>query len=476
MVKYKKSVFLPFFLFFIISSSLLIFINPSLKSTSSIYFPEDDLINFSDIIGPETIEIDNLTANVILEIDNNTLRFKEVNEDNISCEFCNVTINLSNGSIITNETTTGTLETIPDDSIVAKLPDDKIMVKLPNQTIEVFNGGETVTDIPGSYIIRTNNIGIFITDRKIPKLTDELDKSFKDINVSTKIETLNEYKLTFTPKELSDSINIMTGSEELKIYWGDGTYTVSELNDLKITHTYKKSGKYSINISIDSLYYSANSTREVYISEPELIDLPVLIIKTYPEETAVVTSAGIGTATLIGFIATETGKYKLFYLLSLAIPLYTRVQKEDILDQFVRGQIYAIIKTNPGIHYNKIMEKIDVKNGTLSYHLHMLEKTDMIKSRKEGFRYRAFYTSDIKFPKDERYRLTELQTKIIDIIKSKEGIPQKEIAEKLKEKPQTISYNLKVLQQADLVKMNKKGRKKRCYLGDNFSNNQKESP
>ena len=78
--------------------------------------------------------------------------------------------------------------------------------------------------------------------------------------------------------------------------------------------------------------------------------------------------------------------------------MFTRVQKDDVLDQFVRGEIYGYVKTNPGATYNEIMQKLGLKNGTLSYHLHMLEKMEMIKSRLEGIRYRAFYPTGMKFP------------------------------------------------------------------------------
>ena len=151
------------------------------------------------------------------------------------------------------------------------------------------------------------------------------------------------------------------------------------------------------------------------------------------------------------------------------VPLYTRIQKEDVLDQFVRGKIYGYIKGNPGVHYNQIMKNLDVKNGTLSYHLHMLEKTGMIQSRKEGVRYRAFYPSNMRFPDEERYRLTDLQLKILKIIKNKNGINQKEIASILDEKHQTISYNIKVLHQAGLIGIIKKGRKTYLYNKEGLS-------
>ncbi len=120
-----------------------------------------------------------------------------------------------------------------------------------------------------------------------------------------------------------------------------------------------------------------------------------------------------------------------------------------MLDQFVRGQIYGFIKTNPGVHYNQILRKVGVKNGTLSYHLGVLEKTELIQSRREGLKYRVFYPTGMNFPKAERFRLTELQIQIIGSIRSQPGLTQKEIARLLGQKPQTINYNIKVLDQAE---------------------------
>jgi predicted transcriptional regulator len=181
------------------------------------------------------------------------------------------------------------------------------------------------------------------------------------------------------------------------------------------------------------------------------------------KEPVTVTTTSVSVLAIGLFALTETGKYKLLALLPLLIPMYTRIQKEDVLDQFVRGQIFGYIKTNPGVHYNQIRRGIDVKNGTLSYHLSVLEKTELIKSRREGVRYRAFYPTNMRFPKEQRFRLTEFQIKIIDVIKENAGINQKQIAKKLGKKPQTINYNIKVLEQADLINVVKKGRKTTCY-------------
>jgi predicted transcriptional regulator len=115
------------------------------------------------------------------------------------------------------------------------------------------------------------------------------------------------------------------------------------------------------------------------------------------------------------------------------------------------------------------MKELDIKNGTLSYHLYILEKTGIIKSRREGYRYRAFYPTELKFPEEERYRLTDLQINIIKLIQENKGINQKNLAKELNENHQTISYNIKVLQQAGIINTNKKGRKTCCSVNQNIS-------
>jgi predicted transcriptional regulator len=174
-------------------------------------------------------------------------------------------------------------------------------------------------------------------------------------------------------------------------------------------------------------------------------------------------SAGFGLLAFGLLVSTESGKYRLLLMFTLLVPLYTRFHREDVLDQFVRGQIYGFIKTNPGVHYTQILRKVGVKNGTLSYHLGVLEKTELIQSRREGLKYRVFYPTGMNFPKAERFRLTDLQIQIIGSIRDQPGMTQKEIARLLGRKPQTINYNIKVLDQAGLISVVKTGRKTTCF-------------
>ena len=371
---------------------------------------------------------------------------------------------------------------LPMNSTVVELPNNRIGIKSSNENfillpegssiersmkLTIFNNKSNVISVPeiGAVIGTTNPIiklstGTFVTNAKSTQSVDSLDK----YNVKIVFSDLYNCNL---------SENIVCYSVD----WGDGseiaTYAPTQTN---IIHTYKRSATYTQKFCIkDGWGGTYNFTKDYTVNYEGNLLHTYFIVDEYKEPIAV-TSTGIGGVALLGFALTETGKYKFLALLTLAFPMYTHIQKDDVLDQFVRGEIYGLIKTSPGARYNEIMKKLDVKNGTLSYHLHMLEKTEMIKSRREGLKYRAFYPTDTRFPKEERYRLTELQLDILKIITANEGITQKEIAKQLNKKPQTINYNVKTLQQSELIKVRKQGRRTGCYILKEFSNDQNEIP
>ena len=350
---------------------------------------------------------------------------------------------------------------MPEGSIAVKLPGDRIAIKYSDETTSVLPEGSTVSNYEGSIVMSISNQDTVL---KVSKVIVLPIKNFTaTATFDQSIDDLDKYKVNIVFSEL-DNPDLNKNIQQYSVDWGDGNAESYTIDEKTATHIYKKSGTYTLTANVTDDFGFTHSLKQNYKVKYEgHLTHGYLWVKENKEPVAVTTSTSV-SALAIGFFAlTETGKYKLLVLLPLLIPMYTRIQKEDVLDQFVRGQIYGYIRTNPGVHYNQIRRGIDVKNGTLSYHLSVLEKTELIKSRREGLRYRAFYPTGMKFPKEQRFRLTEFQIKIIDIIKVNEGISQKEIAIKLGKKPQTINYNIKVLEQADLIEVIKKGRKTVCY-------------
>ena len=166
----------------------------------------------------------------------------------------------------------------------------------------------------------------------------------------------------------------------------------------------------------------------------------------------------------LGYVGgTERGK--LFVLFFLFVPLYSRMKKNTVLDHYVRGQIHGYIVANPGDHYNSIKEALKLNNGTLAYHIRVLEREGIVKSRSDGI-YKRFYPSDMKVPENDGTRLTEIQKIILKRIKETPGISQKEMSRLVGVSPSTINYHIDILKSAGLVRSERRGMRIGYFLED----------
>jgi len=175
-------------------------------------------------------------------------------------------------------------------------------------------------------------------------------------------------------------------------------------------------------------------------------------------------SAGIGVAAVLAALATtEFGKYGLFSV--VIFPLYSRLRKEEVLDHFVRGQIYGYIMSHPGDHYNSLKDALKVTNGTLAHHLRTLEMQGFIKADRDGV-YKRFYPVEMQIPREKGIRLSDLQHHILSMIRTDGGPTQGEIAGRLGVSQQTVSYNLRHLSREGLIRFEKAGRSTHYFPGD----------
>jgi len=200
-----------------------------------------------------------------------------------------------------------------------------------------------------------------------------------------------------------------------------------------------------------------NNVRTVFLKIRERQEDRPFLEERSPE-LMMLGSVGI-IALLSTILGSEPGKYKFFAFL---FPLYTRLKKEEILDQFLRGQIYGYIKAHPGAHYNQLKRNLDVNNGNLSYHLKVLERERFIKSERDGVN-RRFYPWGMKVAKDA-FHFSDVQRQIVDIIEKNPGMSQKEIAKIAGMSTQVINYHIRILTQAQVLRLGKRGRKTLCYV------------
>lgn len=200
---------------------------------------------------------------------------------------------------------------------------------------------------------------------------------------------------------------------------------------------------------------------------PDTESFEVVVFAPSPPEPFVAkaetVSIGLGFLVVMACALTEFGRYGLFK--TLIFPLYTRLKKEEVLDHFVRGQIYGFVMSHPGAHYNAIKQHLKVTNGTLSHHLRTLEMQGFLKSRRDGT-LKRFYPIDVQVPRSEGIKLSDLQMGIIEMIKEKDGPTQGEISRKMGISQQSTSYNLRNLSREGILRFEKEGRLKRYYFAE----------
>ena len=157
----------------------------------------------------------------------------------------------------------------------------------------------------------------------------------------------------------------------------------------------------------------------------------------------------------------ENLRYGFFRLM---IPMYTRFQKNNVLDDETRQDLIGYIYSHPGVNYGTIKDYLGMHNGTLSHHLYTLEKTKIVESQRAG-RKRLFFPVNF----EEKNALVMMNTsntvqeEIIKIISKEPGCSQTVIAKNLGLSRQRINYNINMLSRKGMIRIEKIGRISRIY-------------
>jgi len=191
------------------------------------------------------------------------------------------------------------------------------------------------------------------------------------------------------------------------------------------------------------------------------------------------TAAGIITICLFCFLGAaylrENVRYTLLSVLT--IPLYTKLKKDDVLNQTNRKTIFRYLSNNPGANYTRIKKALKFGTSTLVYHLAVLEREELIRSKKEVGR-RMFYPKDSRWtPESGMVGLqnTPVQNRIIKYLEDHGPASMRDIEPALSLNQQSVSYNIRRLVERELVK--NPGRKRNALYvicennkyGNNFS-------
>lgn len=170
-------------------------------------------------------------------------------------------------------------------------------------------------------------------------------------------------------------------------------------------------------------------------------------------------SAGFVPALLAAFWS-ESGRTSFAGLL---FPLYTRLKREEVLDHFVRGQIFGAVRTRPGVSFTELRRLLGLSNGSLSYHVRILELQGFLRSYRDGVHRRYVPAGMPDAPQPEGARLSDLQCRLLDELRQNPEVTQRNLAAQVGVTQQCVSYNLLFLRRQGAVDRVREGRSAR-YL------------
>jgi predicted transcriptional regulator len=148
-------------------------------------------------------------------------------------------------------------------------------------------------------------------------------------------------------------------------------------------------------------------------------------------------------------------------ILIITLTMYSKIKRENLLNNAIRNRILEYIKENPGKHYRAILKDLDLPMGVLTYHINRLEKAQYLNSRQDGM-YRRFF---VKGPKTEiKFFLSDIQESILSVIKENKGISQTKIADKIGVSRKVVNYHVNILNQAGIILVESNGRESACYF------------
>ena len=138
-----------------------------------------------------------------------------------------------------------------------------------------------------------------------------------------------------------------------------------------------------------------------------------------------------------------------------------------------RTKLTELIEKNPGIQFRDIMRQIKLKNGVLSHHLRILEKTESILvervPRQTRFYPRNFSEEESKVAKALRRNTPRdiIYTLMLNDVDNKKGLEFSQIVSNVSKSPSTVSLYISQLINDNIVTTTLDfGRKRKYHLSN----------
>lgn len=138
------------------------------------------------------------------------------------------------------------------------------------------------------------------------------------------------------------------------------------------------------------------------------------------------------------------------------IPLYTRINRDEVLDHETRAAVYSLLKERPGLSLQEISEELDLSRSTARHHLRVLEDADMIGHRAQG-RCRVHFPVGRRSEAVREHLLSHPTRQAIVEMVHDEPRSLVEMARELEANPGAVAFHLDKLTEAGLIERYENG-------------------
>lgn len=139
------------------------------------------------------------------------------------------------------------------------------------------------------------------------------------------------------------------------------------------------------------------------------------------------------------------------------------------LELDTRKRIFEAIRASPGIHLRELERCLSVAVGNLQYHLHYLEKRNLIMQMRDE-QFVRYFVKDKELDDNGRMVMSFLRKKacrhILVTLMEEPGMNNKDISLAIGLSPSTVSWHLNKLVAAGVVKRTVNGRESNFLVVD----------
>jgi len=312
------------------------------------------------------------------------------------------------------------------------------------------------------YVIKPVKVLAMNTSELVRNLGYMVNEKDYDVVVSDKVIETNKKAVFFAPLKGSKPVNRKT-----KIVWlidplrlkTSEVYGLYELPEIGEVIARYEDGGVAI-VKIDNRIYSGVKPNKAVLANLMYIHT---VEKTHPISTTivvvtVVTTVCVGIITFYNILKAILKKFyqeivsAISYLVIGIAGYLNLFNKDEVLLNDTRREIYNYILDNPGCHLREIQKEVGVSISTATWHLRILEKAGLIKVVKHRNKL-LYYPTGFKL-EDAIIAMTlrnETAKAIVDYLLKVGKAHVRKIARDLDLNVETVRYNLKKLEKTGVV-------------------------